>query len=123
MTPSKTRPKTIFCDIDGCLLRHSGDMSSVILGAPELLPGVQEKFNEWDGNGYNIILTTGRKESSRAHTEQQLRNFGLFWNQLIMGIGGGERVLINDVKPYNPDVPTAIAINLKRDVGLGEVNI
>jgi hypothetical protein len=98
-------------------------MTGILLGDEKLLPGVQEKFNEWDGKGYNIVLTTGRKESARSHTEDQLRKAGLFWDHLIMGLGGGPRVLINDVKPYDPDTPTAVAINLERDKGLGEVEV
>lgn len=123
MTPSTSRAKTIFCDIDGTIFGHSGSMTGILLDPEVLLPGVQEKFNDWDGKGYNIVLTTGRKESSRAHTEQQLRAAGLFWDHLIMGLGGGPRVLINDIKPYDPDTPTAVAINLERDKGLGEVNV
>lgn len=123
MTPSTTRPKTIFCDIDGTIFAHTGSMTGILLEEERLLPGVQEKFNEWDGKGYNIVLTTGRKESARAHTEAALRKNGLFWDHLIMGLGGGPRVLINDIKPYNPEAPTAIAINLTRDKGLGEIDI
>jgi len=39
-----------------------------------------------------------------------------------MGIGGGARVLINDLKPDRAD-DTAIAINLKRDIGVKDVEI
>ena len=39
-----------------------------------------------------------------------------------MGIGGGTRVLINDLKP-DRDGDTAIAINLKRDIGVKDVEI
>ncbi len=39
-----------------------------------------------------------------------------------MGIGGGVRVLINDLKPYTEE-PTAIALPLKRDTGLGGVDV
>ena len=47
-----------------------------------------------------IILTTGRKEGMRRITEQQLENAGIVYDRLIMGIGGGIRVLINDLKPH-----------------------
>jgi FMN phosphatase YigB (HAD superfamily) len=117
------KPKTVFCDIDGTLIPHCVDMTGILSSKPNILPGVLEKFNEWDSKGYKIILTTGRKESSREHTEQQLRELGLFWDYLLMGIGGGQRILINDIKPSYPDIPMAVAINLERDKGLGEVNI
>lgn len=123
MNPLKNRPKTIFCDIDGTIFAHLGSMTKILLDNGNLLPGVREKFNEWDGKGYNIVLTTGRKESSRNHTEEQLRNAGLFWDHLIMGLGGGPRVIINDIKPYDPETPTAIAINVERNKGLGDLEV
>ena len=123
MTPSTNRAKTIFLDIDGSILAHLKTMTHILAEKPQILPGVIEKFNEWDGKGYKIILTTGRKESARAHTEEQLRSFGLFWDHLIMGLGGVQRVLINDIKPYDPDKPTAVAINLIRDKGLEGIDI
>ena len=117
-----TRPATLFIDIDGCLVNHIGDLSALIENPPKLLPGVKEKFNEWDKKGYRIILTTGRKESIRSLTEQQLTSLGLFWDVLLMGIGGGPRYLINDLKP-DSDAPMAIAINLKRNEGLININL
>tara|TARA_R110001592_G_scaffold188358_4_gene433543 strand:+ start:16352 stop:16708 length:357 start_codon:yes stop_codon:yes gene_type:complete len=116
------KPKTIFCDIDGTLLHHHGDLHKQMLEAPLLLQGAKEKLVEWDRKGYNIILTTGRKESCRHLTEKQLQETGIFYDQLIMGIGGGARILINDLKP-NSDKETAIAINLVRNTGVANVKI
>lgn len=113
--------KTIFLDIDGCIFKHRGNMSTQFNDAV-LLPGALEKINEWDAAGYKIILTTGRKESMRKITEEQLTKNGIFYDQLIMGINRGERILINDKKP-NSDIDTAIAINVIRNQGLNDVNI
>ena len=116
------RPNTIFCDIDGTLVKHNGDICSQHLGDPILLKGVKEKFQEWDRKGYKIFLTTGRRESVRRDTEIQLSNAGIFYDQLIMGVGGGARVLINDRKP-NGEHDTAVAINLIRNEGLGDIDV
>lgn len=116
------RSKTLLIDIDGTLIEHHGNHVDQTLKPPVILSGVMEKFLEWDSKGYRIILITGRRESSRAITEQQLLGLGLFWDLLIMGVGGGERVLINDLKPHS-DKPMATAINIKRNVGLAEVEI
>ena len=117
------RPKTIFCDIDGTLVEH---VSPDIACKPDhkmiLLDGTIEKFLEWDRKGYNIILTTGRKESLRKETTRQLSEAGIIYDQLVMGIGGGYRVLINDRKPDRLG-DTAMAINLTRNKGIGGVNI
>jgi hypothetical protein len=116
------RPKTIFCDIDGTLFHHSGDLHKQTMLKPGLLDGVKEKIVEWDRKGYNIILTTGRKESCRKVTEEQLAHAGIFYDQLVMGLGGGCRVLINDLKP-NSETPTAVAINLERNKGVKNVEV
>jgi len=118
----ETRPKTIFCDIDGTLIEHAVQWeSSLPTYEMKILSGTLEKLAEWDRKGYNIILTTGRKESLRNVTEKQLSEVGIFYDQLIMGIGGGGRVLINDLKPDG--LPTAAAINLNRNQGIQQIEI
>jgi hypothetical protein len=117
-----TRPKTIFCDIDGTLVKHAPPhISSTPNHKMELLEGTLEKLLEWDKKGYNIILTTGRKESLRTLTEKQLTEVGIFYDQLIMGIGGGTRYLINDCKPDG--AVAAWAISIERDKGITDNNI
>lgn len=116
------RPKTIFCDIDGTLVKHSiPSQASLPSYKMELLPGTIEKLSEWDSLGYTIILVTGRKESLRSVTEKQLSEVGIFYDKLIMGIGSGERILINDKKPNG--TITAHSINLERNHGLTEIKI
>ena len=114
--------KTIFCDIDGTLIKHHGSLSKQVINEPELLAGVIEKLDEWDRKCYNIILTTGRRESLRDITHEQLSSVGIVYDQLIMGLCGGTRVLINDFKP-DSDEPTAVAINLKRNEGVTNVKV
>jgi len=118
----ETRPKTIFCDIDGTLVQHAPpDISSKPNYKMVLLKGTIEKLLEWDKAGYNIILTTGRKESLRAVTEKQLAEAGIFYDQLVMGIGGGERYLINDCKEDGSQY--AKAINITRNQGINGITI
>jgi hydroxymethylpyrimidine pyrophosphatase-like HAD family hydrolase len=116
------RPKTIFCDIDGTLVKHDPpSLTSKPNYKMELLEGTIEKLLEWDKKGYNIILTTGRKESLRKVTEHQLTESGIFYDYLIMGVGGGTRYLINDDKPEGTE--SAFAINLKRNEGINNIDI
>lgn len=121
-----SKPKTIFCDLDGTLsyYPYSADMGNYDFDKQILkpLPGTLKKLWEWDKAGHVIILTTGRKEGMRESTEKQLRESGILYDKLIMGIGGGVRVLINDLKPSREE-DTAIAINLKRDIGVKDVEI
>ena len=115
------KPKTIICDIDGVLLKHLNQGLSFQTSAKPLHNTI-EKINEWDAKGYNIILITGRRESHRQETEKQLKSYGMFYDQLIMGVGGGDRVVINDRKP-DSNRDTAYAINLNRNEGVENVEI
>ena len=115
------RPKTIICDIDGVLIKHANQGVSFQLEQP-VLNGTIKKITEWDSKGYNIILITGRRESERFQTEKQLHIRGIFYDKLIMGVGGGDRILINDRKP-NSDTDTAYSINLNRNEGVKNVKI
>lgn len=117
------RPVTIFCDIDGTLVTHTKPTDSQKpTHKLNLLEGTIEKILEWDKLGYNIILTTGRKESLREVTKNQLAEVGIIYDQLIMGIGGGKRYIINDRKPYNTE-NYAFAVNLERNKGIKNIKI
>jgi len=113
-----SKPKTIFCDIDGTLIKHAGPTSKQALSSSvTILKNTIKAIDTWDKLGYKIILTTGRKESLRSKTETELIGYGITYDQLIMGIGGGDRILINDRKDkgkYN----TAYALNVVKDKGL-----
>ena len=116
------KPKTIICDIDGVLIKHKNEGLSKQLGYVDSLDDTISKMTEWDAKGYNIILITGRRESFRKVTEEQLKAYGLFYDQLIMGVGGGDRIVINDRKP-DSERDTAYSINLNRNEGVKDVKI
>jgi len=117
-----TKKKTVFIDIDGTILKYTkGGLSKFITNKPEILPNVLEKFTEWRDKGYYIVLTTARTMGMRTITEQQLAQCGVFYDQLIMGLLTGPRVLINDDHPIYGNM--AEAISLKRDSGLADINI
>lgn len=116
----ETRPKTIIIDIDGTIIHHFGSLSKQIDNNPKILDGVKETFDEWDRKGYRIVLLTGRKEGMRRVTEQQLHSCGIFYDQLVMGVGGGPRYLINDLKPGSTQ-EMAVGINLERNKGIREL--
>lgn len=115
------KPKTLFIDIDGTILKHVHTISQVYSEPSRALPGVVNKINEWDSHGHKIILCTARKESTRAITEQQLREHGIAWDQLVMGIGGGERVLIND-KLNRIDTDRAVGVNVVTNEGFDSIS-
>ena len=108
--------KTIFCDIDGTIFKHKKDLHTMLTEPPILLPGVIERFTEWRLKDYFIVITTARPEGTRRVTEEQLSSFGIFYNQLIMGLPTGSRMVVNDRKPDGMN--TAEAVCLDRNAGL-----
>ena len=113
--------KTIFVDIDGTIFKQKANLSDVFNEDLEILPGVKEAFDSWNWKGYRIIITTGRKESTREATERSLKSAGLFWDHLLMGLdAGGQRILINDRNPHYPSNKTARSFEVERDEGFGE---
>jgi FMN phosphatase YigB (HAD superfamily) len=114
--------KTIFCDIDGTLVTHESPYETALFSHKmKLLPGTIDKLLDWNKKGYTIILTTGRRESHREVTIKQLQEVGIFYDQLVMGVNRGIRVLINDNKPDGKTA--ALAINIPRNEGIGGTDI
>jgi len=102
--------KTLICDIDGTIFKHIHKYSR-LNEQPEILKGVREKIDEWDSIGHRIILMTGRKESARKVTEKFLDELAIPYDQLVMGVGNGNRILIND-KITDVSFDRAIGINV-----------
>ena len=117
-----SKRKTIFLDIDGTILTHPGPVSPLLVKRePEVLPGVHAKLSEWLAQDYCVIITTARREPLRDFTEKQLRDAKIDYDYLLMGIGSGERVVINDNKPGMECTCRAITIN--RNEGLENVDV
>lgn len=115
-------PKTIFCDIDGTLIEHKQDIMKNIYETPNILSNVIENIKLWDKLNYKIILITGRKESTREQTETQLSELCIVYDQLIMGVTNGDRILIND-KKLNCIKNTCYCINLIRNQGMENIEL
>jgi len=113
--------KTILMDIDGTIFHHKDNLYHMAKDVPILLDGTIEKLLEWRAKEYYIVLTTARPEGCRAATIDQLRNAGVFYDQLVMGLPAGPRVLINDIKPNG--MLTAEAVNLVRNKGIYGVDV
>ncbi len=103
--------KTLFLDIDGTILKW---------GSGEVLPGVKEKFDKWNKEGYQIIITTARGESWRKYTERQLEDAGLVYERLLLEMQDYPRWVINDEKE---GIEACGAVIVKRDGGLEEYDI
>ena len=120
-TETITLRKTILIDIDGTIFKHNQNLSKMATDKQELIEATVEKFLEWRAKQYYIVITTARVEGLRRVTEKQLTDAGLFYDQMIMGLPNGCRVLINDDKPDG--TITAVAHCIKRDVGISNIDV
>jgi hydroxymethylpyrimidine pyrophosphatase-like HAD family hydrolase len=118
---SEKNVKTIFCDIDGTLLRQV-DFNELNEYDFEVLPGALEKFREWVAAGHHIVITTARPESLRGMTIRQLGKAGFQCHQMVMGIGREERILINNNSSKDEERNRALSVSVKRDAGFTNSN-
>lgn len=117
------RPKTILIDLDGTILYQHGGLDQQMKCSAKMLPGVLSKLHEWDLLGYNIIICTGRRESMRELTKRQLEECGIYYDQLVMGLGGGVRVLVNNSKSSFPGLETAVGITVPKNEGIRDLDV
>ena len=113
---------TLFVDIDGTIVKYRKFSE---LSESTLTP-IQDVIDFVNGHydaGSVIVITTARPESYRLFTIEELEKVGIKYNQIIMDMGRGTRVILNDTDPKNPELPRAIGINLQRDGGLENIEI
>ena len=103
-----------FFDLDGVVYENGSEFWKPKWGENKIFNEAKEKINDLYNSGNQIILVTSRSEEFRDITVKQLKQDGLQYHKLIMGIFHGTRYLVNDYSKSNP-FPTAKAINTKRD--------
>ena len=54
---------------------------------------------------------------------ETLEFFGIIYNDLIMDLPQGIRIVINDIDPAYPDTHKALAINVVRNKGLEGIDL
>ena len=118
--PVGQRPRLFIVDVDGTIFKQRWPL---IHESSEPLPGVVNKLHQWYTDGDHIMLVTARPEIYRQMTEAQLLRADIFYHTLIMGLPTGQRILVNDGKPQESDVPMAVAVNLIRDEGFGGIDL
>jgi hydroxymethylpyrimidine pyrophosphatase-like HAD family hydrolase len=107
---------TFFVDIDGTLVQYRkfNELStSVLTPIQEVIDVVNKYYDE----GAIIVITTARPSSYELFTKQELEKIGVKYHQLVMDLGRGTRVILNDKDPENEQIPRALGINLNRNQG------
>ena len=107
-------PHTWLIDVDGTMLKHNGHK----MGGDELLPGVRDFWSSIP-EGDVIILLSARTHEEMPATLSFLDAEGIRYDHALFGMPKVERIVINDGKPGG--LSTAVAINVKRDVGLANL--
>lgn len=110
----KNKVKTYFIDIDGVLFENGAQYFNPKWGTTTPLLKNIDTVKNLKKLGNYIVITTSRTEEFREQTIMQFKEVGLEYDQLVMGIGNGERVLINDYSTSNP-FPSCTSINIKRN--------
>ena len=114
--------KTIFTDIDGTLV-HQVRFEEIDPFKSIALPYVVETMNTLFKEGNHIVLTTARPEELRVLTIQEMDMLGIPFHQLVMGIGRGERILINNKSQERPDEVRARGIQVEKNAGFENIII
>jgi len=112
---------TIFCDIDGVLVKHHNH-STTDVENNSVLKGFT-KLRKLGAENHRIILTTARNEKYRQEVENLMQKKGIHYDDLIMSLPTGPRILINDRKPSKIFTPQATALETERDSGLKNLNV
>jgi len=110
---------TIFCDLDGTLIKHV-PVPPEVGEDIEIIDGSVEKVKEFKEKGYYLVLTTSRPYHKIFGILGKLKFLGIEFDQVICDLPLGARYLINDSK--NEEI-RAISHPLKRNEGLKGVKI
>jgi len=107
---------TWLIDLDGTLTIHNAHLGV----GDAVLPGVKKFWADIPAQDMIIILSA-RGSQYLKEAERFLEANALRYDRLIMDLPTGERILINDKKPNG--LLTAMALNVVRNEGLGDVDI
>ena len=117
-----TKNPTFFVDIDGTIVQYRkfNELETAVLTP---IQDVIDTINKYYDEGACIVITSARPIQFELFTKQELEKIGVKYHQLVMGIGRGTRVVLNDKDPENPEIPRALGINLNRDKGWEQLDI
>jgi hydroxymethylpyrimidine pyrophosphatase-like HAD family hydrolase len=117
-----TKHSTFFVDIDGTLVKYR-KFEELSTAKVEPIQEVIDFINKSYDEGCHIVITTARTEPYRLFTKQELDTIGLKYHQIIMGLGRGTRIVINDKDPDKPMIDRAVGLNLTRNEGFKNIDL
>jgi hydroxymethylpyrimidine pyrophosphatase-like HAD family hydrolase len=111
-----TKNPTFFVDIDGTLVKYR-KFAELENSTLEPIQDVIDTINDYYEKGAHIVITSARPDSYELFTKQELEAIGIKYHQIILGLGRGTRVVINDNDPQNPEISRSLGVNLNRNMG------
>ncbi len=110
---------TVFCDLDGTVVKHV-PIPSETGDDIKVLEGSVEKLREFRAKGYYLVLTTSRAGANIFRVIDVLRAKGLEFDQIVCDLPIGPRHLINDSKDGQC---RAFAYAIPRDGGITGIDV
>lgn len=111
----------LFVDYDGVIVLHQGGFHSKpsyeFLPSKVIVPTLEALKHAYS-KGVRIYVVTSRPKFLQQQIINELKQFGICFDEVICGLGAGQRVIVNDLKPLHPNLPMALAKNLGRNEGL-----
>ena len=107
--------KTLFIDLDGVLVKNSGEYFGPKWGTTDPLENNVKYINGlYDTGRVRVIITTSRKSSYKKETLKQLDKLNIKYHDIMFDLLHCKRFLINDFAPTNI-FPTSNGINIPRN--------
>jgi hypothetical protein len=111
----KSQYKCLFVDIDGTLVTNSSCHFPPYIGEGMPLSDNIELLRQLHSSKkVKIVLTTSRPKRYEEVTIKELKEKGIPFDELIMGLPHSQRIVINDFAKSNP-YPSCSAINIPRN--------
>lgn len=105
--------RTVFCDLDGVLVENTSRWLREEKPRAEIASNVARIRELASGGKCQIVITTARPECARGEVVRELREYGIPFDQLVMGLWHCRRQIVNDYSATNP-YPSCEAINIPR---------
>jgi len=103
--------KTWIFDLDGTLVEHNGYKT----GRDTMLKGVKEFYEKNIEDTDYVLIITARNSEFRGIAEKCLLDNNIRYDRIIYDTPRGERILINDRKPWDGGIDTAYSFNIDRN--------
>lgn len=114
-TAYKSDYRVLLIDMDGILVKNSGEYFSPAWGDTDGIENNIKYLNElYDGGKTQIIITTARKEKYKDITLKQLEKFNVKYHKIVFGLLHSKRIVINDFAKTN-NYPSCESINITRN--------